>query len=73
MINNIQAIEIQPGLNGLTSGTHKGIMLIHCVAAGDVTIAFDSGNETVSLTAGDDRSVRGLDVSIVSGTFDLNK
>lgn len=73
MIKDIQAIEAQPNLNGLTSGTHKGIMLIHCRASGNIKIGFDSGDETITLTAGDDRSIPGLDVEIVSGTFDLNK
>ena len=73
MINNIQTLSIQKGLNGLASGNFKGILLIHCIADGNVTVHFPTGDETVSLTAGSDRSISNVDITINSGTFDLNR
>ena len=73
MINNIQTMSIQKGLNGITGGDFKGILLIHCIDDGDVVVHFPTGDETVSLNAGDDRSISNVDITISSGTFDLNR
>jgi len=75
MVNGIQALSIQKGMNGLTSGTFKGIAVIHCVEDGDIIVHFATGDETVSLVAGDDRTLGGVstEITINSGTFDLNR
>ena len=73
MIKDIQAMEIQKGRNGLSSGTTvDGAQLVHCVEDGSITVAFSSGDETVSFRAGDDRSITGESISVVSGKFDIN-
>jgi len=68
----IQAVEIKKGKNALTTGVHELIRVIHCRADGDIIVHFPDGDETVSLTAGEDRTVDLLSVTISSGTFDLN-
>jgi len=73
MKKGIQAMEIQAGLNGVSAGTFKGIELIHCSADGDVKVAFPGGDETVSMYAGSDRAISSHDITILGGTFDLNR
>jgi len=68
--NLIQALEIMKGKNALTSGRHKA-EVIHCRDDGDLIVHFPDGDETVSLIAGEDRTV-GYEVTISSGTFDIN-
>ncbi len=78
MVNNgyqmIQAIEIQPGLYGVSTGTFDRVQVIRCLEDGDITITFrDGSQETVSMTAISDAAVDGLTVTIVSGSFALNR
>jgi len=73
MLKNVQAMEIQKGLSALTTGTITGVKLISCMADGDISVAFPGGAETVSMTAGMDRAVGGHNITITSGTFDINK
>jgi len=68
--NLVQALEIMKGKNALTTGRHKA-RVIHCREDGDLIVHFDDGDETVSLVAGDDRTV-GYEITISSGTFDIN-
>jgi len=74
-MRHIQAMEIQEGLNGKTSGTYVGAKLIHCVSDGTVDIIFRSGEsaETVTLVTGDDRALNSIySVEVKTGTFDIN-
>lgn len=80
MVRNIQAMEIQKGLNAVTStdgaasdGVFKKVMVVHCRVAGSITVTYDDGTtEAVAMIAGEDRTLSGLDIDITSGTFDLN-
>lgn len=67
----IQTVEWKAG-NPLTAGRHDGIFLIHCVEDGDLTAHFITGDETRSFVTGDDFSLANVDVTVVSGSFDLN-
>lgn len=80
MVRNIQALEIQKGLNAVTStdgaasdGVFRNVMVVHCRADGSITVTFDDGTtEAVAMVAGEDRTLGGLDIDITAGTFDLN-
>jgi len=67
----IQAVEWKEG-SPWSTGTFIGVGLIHCVTDGDVTAHFVAGDETRSFVAGDDFVLRNVDVTVVSGTFDIN-
>ncbi len=69
--NLIQAVQWMPSMP-VTTGTFVGAELIHCVEDGDVTAHFPSGDKTRSFVAGDDFTLAGVDVTIVSGSFDIN-
>ncbi len=71
--NIIQAMPFAEGLIGLTSGSYKSVTLIRCTAVGGLTLTFTSeATAVVTMEAGDDRSVlKGTEVEITSGTFDL--
>ena len=75
MINNngelIQAIEWRAGMP-VSSGDFKSVSLIHCVEAGNIKAKFDAGEETRLFKAGDDFSLRNIDITVVSGKFDIN-
>ena len=78
MTNNgyqiIQAVEVQPGLWGISSGIYENVRLVHCIEDGDLTVTFLDGTaQTISLITGDDVSLDGLTVEVLSGTFALNK
>ncbi len=72
MEKDIQAMEIQKGLNNKSSGTYDRINLVHCISTGTIVVHFSSGDEAVSLSAGDDRTVN-ESITISSGSFDLNR
>ncbi len=69
--NLIQTVEWKQGMP-VSSGTFKGVNLIHCVTDGSVTALFPGGDETRAFVAGDDFSLDYVDVTVVSGTFDIN-
>jgi len=73
MINDIQAMEIQPDISNITTGTIKDVKLIHCVGDGNITVAFSGGDEVVALVAGDDRSIPSLAVTVSTGEFTFNR
>ena len=66
----IQTVEWIYGMP-VSSGTFKGTNLIHCVADGDITAHFAQGDETRSFVAGDDFSMAHVDITVVSGSFDI--
>ena len=70
-IGLIQAIEWKPD-SPVISGTIKGVSVIHCIADGDITAHFVSGDKTRSFLAGDDVTLSYVDITVVSGAFDIN-
>jgi len=74
-MKDIQAMEIQEGLNAKTSGTYTGAKLLHCVSDGTVDVIFRYGEsaETVTLVTGDDRALNNVySIEVKTGTFDIN-
>jgi len=67
----IQAVEWKAGMP-VQSGDFASVTLIHCVADGNVTAKFPSGDESRDFKAGDDMSLAYVDVTVNSGTFDIN-
>jgi hypothetical protein len=67
----IQATEWKPGMP-VNTGTFNKVSLIHCVADGDVTAHFKTGDETRSFKAGDDFALAYVDITVNSGSFDIN-
>ena len=67
----IQAVEWKHGMP-VSSGTFKGVNLIHCVADGHIKALFVEGDETRSFIAGDDFVLAYVDVTVLSGSFDIN-
>ena len=67
----IQAVEWKPDMP-VSSGDFTGVNLIHCVEEGDITAKFRSGDVTRTFVAGDDFTLPYVDVTVVSGSFDLN-
>ena len=66
-------MQIQPKRNNMTAGEEvHGVQLVHCREAGTIKVHFSSGDEDVILAAGDDRSLSGESITIVSGKFDVN-
>ena len=70
-ISLIQTVEWKPGMP-VSTGDFKSVKLIHCVEDGDITAKFPTGDETRSFIAGDDFTLDYIDVTVVSGSFDLN-
>ena len=69
--NLIQTVEWKFGMP-VSSGGFKGVNLIHCVEDGDVEALFSQGTETRSFVAGDDFSMDYVDITVLSGSFDIN-
>ena len=67
----IQAVEWKPGMP-VATGDFKKVSLIHCVEAGTVTAHFKSGDEPRTFVAGDDMTLAYVDVTVNSGSFDIN-
>jgi len=67
----IQAVEWKPGMP-VATGDFKKVSLVHCVADGDITAHFKTGDESRTFVAGDDMTLSYVDVTVDSGTFDLN-
>jgi hypothetical protein len=67
----IQAVEWKPGMP-VSSGDFKKVSLVHCVSDGDVTAHFKSGNETRTFKAGEDFVLAYVDITVNSGSFDIN-
>ena len=67
----IQAVEWRPGMP-VNTGTFNKVVLLHCVADGEVTAHFKTGDETRTFKAGDDVTLPYVDVTISSGSFDVN-
>ena len=70
-ISLIQAIEWKDN-SPVIAGTHIGVNVIHCISDGDITAHFKTGDKTRSFVAGDDVTLSYIDVTVVSGEFDLN-
>ncbi len=70
-ISLIQTVEWKPSMP-VSSGTFNKVNLIHCVDGGDITAHFATGDETRSFIIGDDFSLAYVDVTVVSGSFDIN-
>jgi len=68
----IQAVEWKKGSYGVGAGQYKSVRVLHCIEDGDVTAHFPDGNDTVTFTAGDDVTLAGIDIAIVSGKFAIN-
>ena len=67
----IQAVEWKAGMPA-SSGTFNKVRLIHCVVDGDITAHFKDGDETRSFLAGEDFTLAYVNVTVVSGSFDIN-
>jgi hypothetical protein len=69
----IQAVEWKKGTVGTAGMQFKKVSLIHCVEDGDVTAHFTTGDETRSFKITDpDRILANVDITIVSGSFEVN-
>lgn len=70
----IQCMPFAAGLIGLTNGTYDDVSLIRCNTDGELTLSWKNGTtDTVSMVAGDYRSIPGMQASITinSGSFDF--
>ena len=70
-ISLVQAVEWRPGMP-VSSGDFKKVVLVHCVEDGDIIAHFKSGDETRSFVAGDDFTLAYVDITVSSGSFDIN-
>jgi len=70
-ISLIQTIEWKPGMP-VATGVFKKVNVIHCIEAGDITAHFKTGDETRPFLPGDDISLSYVDITVVSGSFDIN-
>jgi len=71
MINK-NAIQAQPGKEKVDTGTFVGVQQFCCGADGDLKIQYAGGDETVHYLQGESRSLGGIDVTVVSGSFTVN-
>jgi len=70
----VQAIEVQPGLWGVTTGTFDRVRVVRCLEGGDFDVTFANGStQNIILEATTDVALAGLEITINSGTFALNK
>ncbi len=67
----IQAVEWKFGMP-VATGAFKKVSLVHCVADGGITAHFKSGDETRNFIAGDDMTLAYVDITVNSGSFDIN-
>ncbi len=67
----IQTIEWKAGMP-VSTGDFDSVKVIHCVSDGDIIAKFPTGDETRSFVAGDDFSLAYVDITVVSGSFDIN-
>ena len=67
----IQAVEWKSGMPVATGDFNK-VSLVHCVGAGSITAHFKSGDETRTFVAGDDMTLAYVDITVDSGSFDIN-
>ena len=67
----IQAIEWKPGMP-VAIGDFNRVSVLHCVTDGSVTAHFKTGDETRDFIAGDDFTLAYVNVTINSGSFDVN-
>ena len=70
-VSLIQAPEWKAGMP-VSSGDFNKVVLVHCVEDGQITAKFRSGDETRTFLAGDDFVLSYVDVTVVSGKFDIN-
>ncbi len=70
-ISLIQTVEWKVGMP-VSTGTFNKVNLIHCVDGGNITAHFATGDETRTFVAGDDFSLAYVDVTVDSGSFDIN-
>ncbi len=70
--NLIQTVEWKENMP-VSSGNFFGVNLIHCVEDGDVKAMWKTSNtSTRSFLAGDDFSLDYIDITVLSGSFDIN-
>ena len=67
----IQAVEWKPGMP-VSTGDFKRVSLVHCVEDGEITAHFTTGSETRPFKAGDDYAIAYVDITVNSGSFDIN-
>ncbi len=67
----IQAVEWKSGMP-VATGDFKKVSLVHCVEAGSITAHFKSGDELRTFVAGDDMTLAYVDITVESGSFDIN-
>ena len=67
----IQAVEWKFGMP-VSTGDFKKVSLVHCVTAGSITAHFKSGDEPRTFAAGDDMTLAYVDITVTSGSFDIN-
>ena len=67
----VQAVEWKPDMP-VSTGSFKSVCLIHCVADGNIVAHFKGGDKTRTFVAGDDFTLPYVDVTVSSGSFDLN-
>ena len=72
MVYQIQAMEWAEGYSDLSTGSFSNVHVISCIEDGDITCHFKGGDITKRFTAGMDRTLNDEDITIVSGSFDLN-
>ena len=70
-ISLIQTVEWKYDMP-VGSGDFKGVNLVHCVEDGAITAHFPQGDKTRLFVAGDDFSLPYVDITVDSGSFDLN-
>ena len=69
---NVNAMQAQKGKEKVTAGTFKSVQQFCCSEDGDLKIHYGGGDETVHYLQGESRSLGGIDVTVVSGTFSVN-
>jgi len=74
MVQQIQAMEWMENLSEVETGGGRieKVIVIHCIEEGTVTAHFPNGDENKSFTAGMDRTLNGVAITIDSGKFDIN-
>ena len=70
-ISLIQTVEWRAGMP-VSSGSFTGVDLVHCVDDGNITAHFPTGDESRDFYAGDDFSLANVDITVNSGSFDIN-
>jgi len=74
MVQQIQAMEWMENLSEMETGGGRieNVIVIHCIEDGTVTAHFKNDDEEKSFTAGMDRTLNSVAITIDSGKFDIN-